>query len=266
MKLSLSNFLTQIRNIVMGGGFEKDGKTVRNDAGFQVDQSLSLATITNATEFPAITDSTGGTASTTFAAVPAGGTGAAAGGWDTAGHRDTAIASINNNFAQIAKQLNALANVYGTTDSAKIPTYIVASGTNPAVGTVSFMIPRDYDEATDIFAVRFAIYLANADAGITLTGTPTTFIANVATDGTLVSATLAGKTSAAALSTTEQIVTLAFKGLGLKRDSILAVKLAIAGTTTGNTNIVGLQSHFHSTLVSYNETDGVNALTGNLLR
>lgn len=252
MKLSLSNFLTQIRNIVMGGGFERDGVTVRNDAGFQVDHSLSLATITNASEFPAITDSTAGTPSTTFAALT--------------GTYATDVVTLRNILSQVAKQFNALANVYGTTDSAKIPTYIVASGTNPAVGTVSFMIPRDYDEATDIFAVRFAIYLANADAGITLTGTPTTFIANVATDGTLVSATLAGKTGAAALSTTEQIVTLAFKGLGLKRDSILAVKLAIAGTTTGNTNIVGLQSHFHSTLVSYNETDGVNALTGNLLR
>ena len=30
------------------------------------------------------------------AAAPAGGTGAAAGGWDTAAHRDTAIALLNN--------------------------------------------------------------------------------------------------------------------------------------------------------------------------
>jgi len=32
----------------------------------------------------------------TVAAAPAGGTGTAAGGWDTAGNRDAAIATINN--------------------------------------------------------------------------------------------------------------------------------------------------------------------------
>lgn len=36
--------------------------------------------------------------------VPAGGTGAAAGGWDTSGHRDTAIATI----AELKAQVNAL--------------------------------------------------------------------------------------------------------------------------------------------------------------
>lgn len=33
---------------------------------------------------------------TTATAMPAGGTGAAAGGWDTSGNRDTAIAAFNN--------------------------------------------------------------------------------------------------------------------------------------------------------------------------
>lgn len=48
------------------------------------------------------------TANVTVAAVagsiPAGGTGAAAGGWDTAGNRDTAITTIT----EIKTQLNAL--------------------------------------------------------------------------------------------------------------------------------------------------------------
>lgn len=49
-----------------------------------------------------------GTRATTVAAVagtiPAGGTGAAAGGWDTAGNRDTAITTAG----EIKTQLNAL--------------------------------------------------------------------------------------------------------------------------------------------------------------
>lgn len=53
----------------------------------------------------ALTDSTGGSAGTTFGAVPAGGTGAAAGAWDTSAHRDAAIAAINDNFASIAAEL-----------------------------------------------------------------------------------------------------------------------------------------------------------------
>jgi hypothetical protein len=38
---------------------------------------------------------------TTAQDAPAGGTGAAAGGWDTAGHRDTAIATINELRADV---------------------------------------------------------------------------------------------------------------------------------------------------------------------
>lgn len=59
-------------------------------------------------EIGALTDSTGGTADGTLSAIPAGGTGAAAGGWDTAGNRDTAIVNINNNFAELSAKVNAL--------------------------------------------------------------------------------------------------------------------------------------------------------------
>lgn len=47
------------------------------------------------------------------AAAPAGGTGAAAGGWDTAGNRDLAIAAINGlrtDVIELQTQLNALIN------------------------------------------------------------------------------------------------------------------------------------------------------------
>ena len=49
----------------------------------------------------ALTDSTGATADGTISALPAGGTGTAAGGWDTAGNRNTAIATIDENFQEL---------------------------------------------------------------------------------------------------------------------------------------------------------------------
>jgi predicted RecA/RadA family phage recombinase len=57
------------------------------------------------TNLDTLTDSSGGTPSTTIGAVPAGGTGAAAGGWDTANHRDAAILAINTNFSSVAAEL-----------------------------------------------------------------------------------------------------------------------------------------------------------------
>lgn len=50
-------------------------------------------------------------AAITSLAAPAGGTGAAAGGWDTAGNRDLAITTINairTDLAAVRTQLNAL--------------------------------------------------------------------------------------------------------------------------------------------------------------
>lgn len=47
---------------------------------------------------------TGAAVTSVAGAVPAGGTGAAAGGWDTAANRDTAITTIT----EIKTQLNAL--------------------------------------------------------------------------------------------------------------------------------------------------------------
>ena len=57
------------------------------------------------TNLDTLTDSTGGTPATTLAAVGAGGTGAAAGGWDTANHRDAAILAINTNFSSLIAEL-----------------------------------------------------------------------------------------------------------------------------------------------------------------
>ncbi len=44
--------------------------------------------------------------------VPAGGTGAAAGGWDTAGNRDTAISTLNDLRTRIA-EIETILQQYG---------------------------------------------------------------------------------------------------------------------------------------------------------
>jgi predicted RecA/RadA family phage recombinase len=57
------------------------------------------------TNLDTLTDSTGGTPATTIAALQAGGTGAAAGAWDTANHRDAFIAAVANNFSSLTAEL-----------------------------------------------------------------------------------------------------------------------------------------------------------------
>jgi hypothetical protein len=52
--------------------------------------------------------STAVTITSSSGTAPAGGTGTAAGGWDTAGHRDAAITAINNNAAAITEIQNIL--------------------------------------------------------------------------------------------------------------------------------------------------------------
>lgn len=60
------------------------------------------------TTVKALTDNSGGTSDQTLAAIPAGGIGVAAGGWDTAANRDIAITNINNNIADLAKKISDL--------------------------------------------------------------------------------------------------------------------------------------------------------------
>jgi hypothetical protein len=147
-----------------------------------------------------------------------------------------------------------------------------ASDTNAAI--LSIPIPRDYDEASDHFIIRVLVALANADSGITLTGTPTILLpGNTAANsaGSAVTATLPFNTANAALSTTYQVVEINLSSNGLLRDNVIAVEIAYAGTTTGVGRIASLEYHYDSTIVSYNDTDttgddGTLAEDGNPLR
>lgn len=59
-------------------------------------------------DIAAKTNNSGGTDDDVIAAVPAGGTGAAAGAWDTAANRDTAITAMNDNMATLTVAVNEI--------------------------------------------------------------------------------------------------------------------------------------------------------------
>lgn len=246
MRFSLDNFLYAVKQIVTGKNGPGTGTASAADGGIKVDRPVSLTDLINPTaEFPTYTDSTGGTASTTFAAIAAG-----------AAYAQADMVAVKNALAQIAKDYNALAAANSTIATGKVPAYTVPAGTNATVGILSFPIPREYDEASDSFIIRLKIALANADANITLTGTPTVVpLGGAATTGAAVSATLPFQTAAVKLSTTEQAIEVKLSGNSLKRDGLIAVTLALVGTTTGSTNITGVEFHYDSCIVSYNETD-----------
>jgi hypothetical protein len=91
--------LTQQANIAQLSAQTQDALTVTAMTGAA---NTAPAAETN---LDTLTDSTGGTPATTLAAVGAGGTGTAAGGWDTANHRDAAILAINTNFSSLIAEL-----------------------------------------------------------------------------------------------------------------------------------------------------------------
>lgn len=222
------------------------------DGGIKVDQPIPLQNVAANTAFPVITDSTGGTASTTFAAITAG-----------SSYAQADMVAVKNALAEIAKVLNA-ANVgfAGTVSSAAALT--IASGSSPSIGTVSFPIPRDYDEASDHLAIRLMAKLANADASITVTGTATVLPIATGTAATksAVTGTAPFSTASLALTTTEQVVDINLSGYGLKRDDTVTVALALAGTTTGNTYVFAIEKSFESCIVSYNDTDATQSPNG----
>lgn len=229
------------------------------DGGIKVDQVVPLPTIVSSSDFPTITDSTGGTASATFAAITA-----------PAANATTSLTAdmtaVKNALAQVALQLNAMRANFATSVSS-VPAIATPSGSSPAIGTFSFAVPRDYDEASDHLAIYLESNSANADAAITVTGTATiapiasqlaTSTAIVATTKTAVTATAPFSTTSLNVTQEVQVFVINLSGYGLKRNDIVSVALAYAGTTTGTDYVYSVFRHYDSTIVSYNETDGTD--------
>lgn len=275
MRYTPDNFLYGIKQLVTGkngddtpdigtlpGTSGGPGTSQAADGGIRKDELISLSDLIAPNAFPAITDSTGGSnTGTTFAAITAG-----------ASYAQADMTAVKNALAVIAKVLNAMNLGFSGNDGASTPTtaLVTASGTNPTVATVSFPIPRDYDEASDQLALRLLMKLANADASITVTGTATVLpiATGTASAKTVVTGKAPFQTSNLSLSQTEQVFDINLSGYGLKRDDVISIVVALAGTTTGNTYLYGVERTYASTIVSYNETDATqspNGTTANVL-
>ena len=134
------------------------------------------------------------------------------------------------------------------TNLTTVPVLETASG-DSSIGATSIQIPRDYDEASDHFSLRLNVVLGNAgDAGDTLVGTPAI--------KTAFTAVTPFTTTNASLSTTPQTVEITLNGYGLLRDQVISIGLAY-GTALGSgvADVLSVQYHYDSTIVSYNETD-----------
>lgn len=245
MLFNPSNFLAHIKNLITGGGMSTVGvDTPKNDAGFIVDKPFSLSDLSTDTAAVTITDSTGGTPSATFAAITAPGANAT-----TSLSAD--MLAVKNALSEIAGQLNAInAQVNLTASETNLRVLSLAASTT-AVGTLNFVIPRDYDEATDAFWLK----VIAASAGATDTPVLTATIyrkrpgSNIATVGVFTVTALAAAAAAK---------NFAVIGKGLLRDDVLTIVITSAAHTTDAVLVYGIEPSYRSTLVSYNEADASN--------
>lgn len=242
MLLNPSNFLHHIKNLITGGGMSTPGAdTPKNDAGFLVDKQFTLSDISTDTAAVTITDSTGGTPSATFAAITAPGANAT-----TSLTAD--MTAVKNALSEIAGQLNAInAQVNLTAAETNLRVLSLAANTT-AVGTVNFLVPRDYDEASDAFFLK----LVAASAGATDTPLLTATIyrkrpgSNIATVGTF--------TASSNLASAAAALRFSVIGKGLQRNDALTIVITSAAHTTDAVLVYGVEPSYRSTLVSYNET------------
>lgn len=243
MLFSSFNFLAHIKNLITGGGMAHSGvDSPRHDCGFWVDKPATLEDLSTDTAAVTITDSTGGTPSATFAAITAPGANAT-----TSLTAD--MTAVKNALSEIAGQLNAInAQVNLTAAETNLRVLSLAASTT-AIGTLNFVVPRDYDENTDIFGLK--VIAASAGATDTPVLTATVYRkrlgANIATVGTF--------TGSQALTALAANVNFYAISKGLQRDDVLTIVLTAAAHTTDAVLVYGIEPSYRSTLVSYHEKD-----------
>jgi hypothetical protein len=145
----------------------------------------------------------------------------------------------------------ATVSIVASASEANIRVLNAAAGST-TIGYLTYPIPRDYDEATDKFAVRMLMNMTGA------TDTPQQTVTlydkrpgSAATAGT-------ASTDGSNLSATESWHQFNFNGLGLKRDDVVTIKIVSGAHTTDSIQIYGIEVTYLSTLVSYNRSSGGN--------
>ena len=306
MKLSVSNFLYAIKNIVMGGGRATDG-TARNDSGFlkragsvglqnvaPTSDTAATATVFTVLDIGGVPDSTlvaadsvfsvvdiGGAADKVLVAVPFNATWSQAQAdvinnnfEDLGTCINTIIGNINNNDEDLATKVNALvvdvaairAKLGLTTDETNARVIKVEEAID-TIGNITFAIPRDYDEATDQLYLRVLASMVSVSTD-TDVQLDSEFYKKRA--GVALGSDVAPAAPSTILSTTEQWIKFDYTGNSLQRDDVVTIELLTDGhnDTNGEEVLIhALELVYRSTLVSYDETDGTrDGKDGNMLR
>jgi hypothetical protein len=131
------------------------------------------------------------------------------------------------------------------------------AATNTGTVNVNWRVPRDYDEATDRFFIRFAAKMGGATDTPTLTPT----VKKRAVGGAASSLTANSGSPTAALSTTAQEFEIEYRGQGLTRGQQINITIASGAHGTDALQFQALGVTYYSTLVSYNE---LSSTGGNL--
>lgn len=170
-----------------------------------------------------------------------------------------------NSISSIASQISA--DALDTTETnIRVQNYVAST---TAAGVYTFVIPRDYDEATDSLDLHLLAAMSGSTDTPTLTGAayykrPGSAAATITASVNGVA--LGGGTTALALSSADQLFTFSFSKASLKRNDAITIVLTVGAHTTDSLLIYGVTPVYRSTLVSYNETDGTSAEKGNRLR
>lgn len=251
-----ANFLTHIKNIVTGGGRNAQGVPA-NDAGFlKRAEGVGLMSIAPTSDLTATATvfsvlDIGGTPDSTLVALTGSGS-------DPITAADAA--TINNNFEDTATKINALvadiaairAKLGMTTDETNARVIKVEENID-TIGNIVFTIPRDYDEATDVFVLRVLAsqLTSSTDNDVQLDSELYRKRAGVA-----LTADLAPAAPSTILSTTEQWIEFTYTGNSFKRDDVAIIELLTDGhnDTNGEEVLIhGIELVYRSTLVSYHE-------------
>lgn len=174
------------------------------------------------------------------------------------GGRDSAGRSVNDSGYMVdGKNIIGdsvlAAGVTYTIDADSFPILSVAA-TNTGLANVSFRVPRDYDENTDILFVHIVARMGGA------TDVPTvTLVAKKRVTGAAAAViTPVSGSPSAALSAAYQEFTLEFRGAGLLRGQLVDFLFTSAAHATDALQCSAIHVSYRSCLVSYNQVDSAN--------
>ncbi len=243
MKLSVANFLTQIKNLVTGGG--RDGSDAKHDAGFLKRlEGIGLQSIAPTSDLTA----------TAAALTVADGAGTNNNTIETI----TADASVIAAVQELADEINKLvldtaairAKLGMTADETNARVIKVEEAID-TIGNIVIPIPRDYDEATDELKLRVlaSMVTVSTDNDVQLDSE-----LYKKRPGSALSADLAPAAPSTILSTTEQWIEFNYTGNSFRRDDVAIIELITNGAndTDGEEVLIhSVELVYRSTLVSY---------------